>query len=97
MDDSSACKTVTITLRGDQRSCACHPGETLLEAARRMGLSPRFACLSGECAACMARLIQGTARMEVSEGLNEAEIAAGYVLSCQAIPTSAHVTAVFEQ
>jgi ring-1,2-phenylacetyl-CoA epoxidase subunit PaaE len=43
------------------------------------------------CASCLAKLLRGSARMRRNEVLNEAEIAEGPVLTCQAEPTSAEV------
>ena len=61
---------------------------SVLDAARAAGLPAPFACKGGVCATCRAKLVSGTAEMKVNYGLSEAEIAQGYVLTCQAIPTS---------
>jgi len=39
-------------------------------------------------ATCMARLLEGTASMHVNNALTEDEVADGWVLTCQAVPTS---------
>lgn len=44
----------------------------------------------------MARLTDGSARMINNEALTEEEVADGWVLTCQSLPTSQSVTAVYE-
>ncbi len=79
---------VTIELDGRTESTEYRPGTTILQTARQMGLSPPFSCESGSCATCMARLVEGTATMHVNNALTDDEVADGWVLTCQALPTS---------
>ncbi len=88
--------TVTIRLERRKASVARVAGETLLESARRAGLSPPFSCEAGNCGTCMARLIDGTATMRANEVLEDDEIADGYVLTCQAVPDTPSVTVEYE-
>ncbi|MFD4604695.1 2Fe-2S iron-sulfur cluster-binding protein [Streptomyces sp. NPDC058464] len=88
--------TVTVDLRGQRRTVPQRAGETLLQSARRAGFTPPFSCESGDCATCMARLTDGEAKMRVNNALEPDEIAEGYVLTCQAEPTTAEVTVVYE-
>jgi ferredoxin len=62
------------------------PGETILDCARRAGLSPPYSCEKGECGTCMAKLIEGSATMRANDALMDDEVAEGYVLTCQAVP-----------
>jgi 3-ketosteroid 9alpha-monooxygenase subunit B len=71
-------------------------GETLLETARRAGLSPPFSCEAGNCGTCMARLTEGSATMRTNDVLEEDELADGYILTCQAVPDTASVIVVYE-
>ena len=50
---------VTIELDGRTETVDHHPGTTILQTARQMGMSPPFSCESGSCATCMARLVEG--------------------------------------
>jgi ferredoxin len=88
--------TVTIRLGNKRASVARRPDETLLESARRAGLTPPFSCEAGNCATCMARLTDGTARMRVNDALTDEEVADGYVLTCQAVPETPNVTVRYE-
>jgi 3-ketosteroid 9alpha-monooxygenase subunit B len=88
--------TVTIVLGRKKTTVTRQANETLLESARRAGLTPPFSCEGGSCATCMARLTDGTATMRVNDALTEDEVAEGYVLTCQAVPDSGSVTVHYE-
>ncbi|MFZ1164892.1 2Fe-2S iron-sulfur cluster-binding protein [Mycobacterium sp.] len=88
--------TVTIKLERKKASVPRVAGETLLESARRAGLSPPFSCEAGNCGTCMAKLVEGAATMRTNDVLEEDEIADGYILTCQAVPDTAMVTVEYE-
>ncbi len=90
------CATLTITCRKKKAEAPYHPGDTIFEAARRMGLRPPCSCLAGTCGTCMAKIVAGSAMMKTNEALTPEEVAEGYILTCQALPTSAHVTIDYE-
>jgi ferredoxin len=78
--------TATITLDGKTVTVPANPGDTLLETARRAGLSPPYSCEAGNCGTCIATVTDGTVTMRVNEVLEEDEIADGLVLTCQGVP-----------
>jgi ferredoxin len=88
--------TVTIRLDRKKASVPRVAGETLLESARRAGLSPPFSCEAGNCGTCMAKLIDGAATMRTNDVLEDDEIADGYILTCQAVPDTPSVTVEYE-
>ncbi|MDO3646875.1 ferredoxin--NADP reductase [Nocardia mangyaensis] len=88
--------TVTVTLGRTTVTVPRNAGETLLESARRGGLTPPFSCEAGNCATCMATLTQGSATMRVNDALTDDEVAEGYVLTCQAIPDTAETAIRYE-
>ena len=93
---AAASTTVTVELDGRTNTADYRPGTTILQTARQMGLSPPFSCESGSCATCMAMLVEGTAAMHVNNALTDDEVAQGWVLTCQAVPTSPSVHAVYD-
>lgn len=88
--------TVTIVLSGKRHTVPQHGGETLLESARRAGLAPPFSCEAGNCATCIAQIVEGKATMRANNALDEDEIAEGWILTCQGEPAARHVTVVYE-
>ncbi len=87
---------VTIVLGRKRASVPRRDGETLLESARRAGLSPPTSCEAGNCGTCLAQLTEGSATMRVNDVLTEEEVAEGYVLTCQGVPSTPSVTVVYE-
>jgi ferredoxin-NADP reductase len=85
--------TETVVIRLDRRdhTLPYRPGDTVLETARRAGLRAPFQCESGSCATCMAHLDEGTVHMRVNNALTPDEVAEGWVLTCQSLPTSTRV------
>jgi ring-1,2-phenylacetyl-CoA epoxidase subunit PaaE len=78
-----------IEFRKDQPS--------ILDAASAAGLEVPYSCTSGVCGTCRARLIEGQVRMERNFALDKAEVAAGFVLTCQAHPLSERVVLSFDE
>lgn len=79
---------VTIEIDGRRTTTTHHPGTTILQTARQMGLRPPSSCEAGNCATCMALVLEGAATMQVNDALEDEEVAEGWILTCQAIPTS---------
>ena len=77
---------VTIVLARKKVSVSRVANETLLESARRAGLSPPFSCEAGNCGTCMGKLVEGKATMRINDALDEDEVEDGYILTCQAVP-----------
>jgi len=94
--DSGREGTVCIVLAGKRHTVPQHTGETLLESARRAGLSPPFSCEAGNCATCLAQVTEGEAKMRVNNALDDDEVTDGWVLTCQGEPVTPHVTVVYE-
>jgi ring-1,2-phenylacetyl-CoA epoxidase subunit PaaE len=68
----------------------------ILESVQAAGLPAPYACKGGVCTTCRAKILSGTVAMKKNYGLSEAEIAQGYVLTCQAVPTSDEVTLSYD-
>jgi 3-ketosteroid 9alpha-monooxygenase subunit B len=96
VDVSVGTPRITIALDGRTRTADHHPGTTILQTARQMGMTPPFSCESGSCATCMAKLLEGTASMHVNNALTADEVADGWVLTCQALPTSPSVHVAYD-
>ncbi|MBH0780710.1 ferredoxin--NADP reductase [Nocardia bovistercoris] len=89
-------ETVTVILKRRKKKVPYRAGDTLLESARRAGLTPPFSCESGNCATCIARVTEGHAYLRQNDALSDDELADGYVLTCQAVPDSETITVDYE-
>ncbi len=69
---------------------------TILDAALQQGADLPFACKGGVCATCKAKLTEGKVTMDNNYSLEPDEIAAGFILTCQAHPASEKVTIDFD-
>ena len=78
-----------INFRRDQPS--------ILDAASAAGLEVPFSCTSGVCGTCRAKVLEGDVRMERNFALDRAEVAAGFVLTCQAHPVTPFVVLSFDE
>lgn len=94
-DDASSCR-MSVTLQGSEHGIDVEPGETLLDAALRAGLSPEYQCQDGYCACCIAKLKDGAVDMAVNDALSEAEVEDGWILTCQARAKTPEVAIDFD-
>jgi ferredoxin-NADP reductase len=94
--EEPASTQVTIEIGGRVGTTEHHPGTTILQVARELGLSPPSSCEAGSCATCMAKLVQGEVSMRTNNALTPDEVADGWVLTCQSVPTSASVRVVYD-
>jgi ferredoxin-NADP reductase len=88
---------VTIELAGRTDTAEHHPGTTILQTARQMGMAAPSSCESGSCATCMAKLVDGEVSMFVNNALTDDELDEGWVLTCQSVPTTPSVHVVYEE
>jgi len=88
--------TAFIQLGRKKVEIARKAGETILESARRAGLSPPFSCESGNCATCIGEVLEGSATMRANNALDDDEVADGFVLTCQAVPDTPTIKVRYE-
>ena len=82
--------TISVVMDGRRRSFPMASSDaSVLDAAERAGLELPFSCRSGICATCRARITGGAAVMTHNIALERWETDAGFVLCCQARPTTA--------
>lgn len=84
----AAVRTATIRPFGAEIPVAAP--RTLLEAALANDIAFPHSCTVGTCASCKCRLVSGSVRAVSDFGytLSKQELEAGYILACQAVPTS---------
>ena len=89
---------IVIVRDGLQREISFRKGQpSILDAASAAGLEVPFSCTSGVCGTCRAKLVEGEVRMERNFALDKHEVAAGFVLTCQAHPLTDRVVLSFDE
>lgn len=89
---------VTIIRDGLQREIAFSREQpSILDAASAAGMEVPFSCTSGVCGTCRAKLVEGRVRMERNFALDKKDVAAGYILTCQAHPLTERVVLSFDE
>jgi ring-1,2-phenylacetyl-CoA epoxidase subunit PaaE len=86
----------SLIIDGKRRDVPVAEGEAILDAALRAGIDLPFACKGGMCSTCRAKLVEGKAEMEFNYSLEPWELEAGFVLTCQAKPTSERVVVDYD-
>ncbi|MFF4382880.1 1,2-phenylacetyl-CoA epoxidase subunit PaaE [Kitasatospora sp. NPDC001547] len=88
---------VTVVLDG-RGSTLCLPRDrSILDGAQRSRPDLPFACKGGVCGTCRALVTEGEVEMRRNFALEEKELAAGYVLTCQARPVTERVTVDYDR
>ncbi|MFF2952449.1 1,2-phenylacetyl-CoA epoxidase subunit PaaE [Kitasatospora sp. NPDC057965] len=87
--------TVVLDGRGSTLSLPCD--RSILDGAQRSRPDLPFACKGGVCGTCRALVTEGEVEMRRNFALEEKELAAGYVLTCQARPVTDRVTVDYDR
>ena len=85
-----------LIIDGKRREVPVAEGEAILDAALRSGVDLPFACKGGMCSTCRAKLVEGKAEMDVNYSLEPWELKAGFILTCQAKPTTEKVVVDYD-
>ena len=70
--------------------------DSILNAALKQDADLPYACKSGVCTTCKAKLLEGKVEMDVNYGLEPEEVAAGFILTCQSHPRTEKVVVDFD-
>jgi ring-1,2-phenylacetyl-CoA epoxidase subunit PaaE len=88
---------VSVRLDGRTTTAVVPRDTTILEGAQRVRPDLPFACKGGVCGTCRAKVVSGKVHMRRNFALEEAEVEAGFVVTCQTVPTSDTVEVDFDQ
>jgi ring-1,2-phenylacetyl-CoA epoxidase subunit PaaE len=92
---TSGCE-VTVVLDGRRTTATIPAGTPVLDGAQAVRPDLPFACKGGVCGTCRARLVSGEVRMRRNFALEQAELDAGFVLTCQSLPVSEELTVDYD-
>jgi len=87
---------VTVILDGRTTTTTIAAGTAVLDGAQQARPDLPFACKGGVCGTCRARLVDGGVRMRRNFALEQAELDAGFVLTCQSLPVSDKLTVDYD-
>ena len=88
---------LTIVLDGKKHQMQMSATDKILDVALAAGLDLPYSCKGGVCCTCRAKVMQGGVVMEKNFTLEKWEAEQGFVLSCQAKPTSKEVVMSFDE
>ncbi|EOM76176.1 phenylacetate-CoA oxygenase/reductase subunit PaaK [Rhodococcus rhodnii] len=87
---------ITIVLDGRTTTDPLPRDQAVLDSAESVRSDLPFACKGGVCGTCRAKVTAGTVDMLRNFALEDDEVADGFVLTCQTLPTSDAVTIDFD-
>jgi ring-1,2-phenylacetyl-CoA epoxidase subunit PaaE len=82
---------VTITLAGRSTHVSVPADHDVLHAVMTVRPDVPYGCTNGMCGTCRAKVVEGRVEMHHCYALDQAEIDAGFVLTCQARPRTDRV------
>ena len=88
---------LTVVLDGKPYNMPMNKNEKILDIALAMGLDLPYSCKGGVCCTCRCKVMDGSTEMDKNFTLEKPEVDAGFVLSCQARPTSDKVVVSFDE
>ncbi|KAB2911566.1 MAG: 2Fe-2S iron-sulfur cluster binding domain-containing protein [Hyphomicrobiaceae bacterium] len=84
-------------LDGIRHRFSVPPGGRVVDAALAAGIRVPYSCKGGMCCTCRAKVVEGKADMAVNYSLEPWEIERGFILTCQAVPTSERLVLDYDQ
>lgn len=80
---------VSVTLDGTSRAITMpKDGTVVLQAALDNDMDAPYSCRAGVCSTCRAKVLEGEVEMAQNHALEDHEVRAGYVLTCQSLPVT---------
>jgi len=71
-------------------------GATILDAASDAGVDAPFSCKGAVCCTCRAKVLEGKVKMDANFALTDAEVAQGFILTCQSHPLTEKVVVDYD-
>lgn len=97
-DDSpeEVCEKIIVSVQGETHTIPYNNESNILKCLIENGLDVPYACLSGSCMACMAKVVSGRVYQEDLCSLMDENIRDHEALMCQSVPMSKTVNISYE-
>ena len=90
-------KKITIICDDIQYHLEMNDDKTILDFALENDIDAPYSCQGGICSTCLAKLEKGSVKMDNNQILTDDEVQDGYILSCQAMPTSDEIIVNYDE
>lgn len=87
----------TVIIDGTAHRFTLPAGKAVLDGALANDLDAPFACKAGVCSTCKAKVLEGEAEMIANHALEDYEVRAGFVLTCQCYALSDRLVLDYDQ
>ena len=87
---------VTVLLDDDEATFSMQQTDNILAASLRNDIDAPYSCQGGVCSSCLCKVTEGKAVMVKNSILTDGEVADGFILACQAYPTTPKITIDFD-
>ncbi|WP_298781150.1 ferredoxin--NADP reductase [uncultured Polaribacter sp.] len=87
---------ITVLLDDETSTFVMSQTDDILAASLRNDIDAPYSCQGGVCSSCLGKVTEGKAVMVKNSILTEGEIADGFILTCQAHPTTPKITIDFD-
>ena len=88
---------LTVLIDGKSHELAMRTDQHVLDVALSAGLDLPYSCKAGVCCTCRAKVMDGTVVMDKNFTLEADEMDQGFVLSCQARPTTDRLVVSYDE
>lgn len=87
---------ITVLLDDEETTFTMKQTDDILAASLRNKLDAPYSCQGGVCSSCIAKVTEGKAVMVKNSILTDDELEEGFILTCQAHPTTAKIMVDFD-
>jgi ring-1,2-phenylacetyl-CoA epoxidase subunit PaaE len=88
--------TVKVIVDDEEFEITMDKKTLVLDAVLKENIDAPYSCQGGVCSSCIAKVKEGKAEMVKNQILTDGEIADGFILTCQAHPTTATLTVDYD-
>lgn len=88
---------LTVVLDGKPHELRMGRDQRVLDVALEAGLDLPWSCRGGVCCTCRAKVMEGSVQMDKNFTLEPWEMEQGFVLSCQARPTTDRIVVSYDE